>query len=374
VQTAMIEQHGSQCGFCTPGVMMSLYAHYKENRNGSREDIDLALSGNLCRCTGYEPIINAAESFRGTNGADHVDGDERKTKRLLDSITHTSVALETGDQKYFLPATLPEALAFLAKNPDAIIHNGATDIALRVTKRHERFATVLDLSHLAAVRNIEERKEESLVGSGVTLRELMDYSAKRFPALHAILKVFGSQQIRNLATLGGNLGTASPISDTLPVLMAYKARVTLASVSGFRELLLDQYILGYRKTARKPDELITGVVIPNIPKDSTVRSYKVAKRRDFDIATVSGGFRLRRDRSNTIAEITLAYGGMAECTKRARSAEQFLTGKEWNRQNIERAAKFIDADFHPISDVRASAEMRRIVARNLLLKFWSETK
>jgi xanthine dehydrogenase small subunit len=374
VQTAMIDEHGSQCGFCTPGVMMSLFAHYKENRNGSREDIDLALSGNLCRCTGYEPIINAAESLRGTNGADHVDVDERKTKRLLDSIARTSVVLETDGQGYFLPSTLSQALAFLAEHPDAIILNGATDVALRVTKRHERFPKVLDLSQLASLRNIDERKDASLIGSGVTLRELMEYSAKRFPALHAILRVFGSQQIRNLATLGGNLGTASPISDTLPVLMAYKARVILESAPGVRELPLDQYILGYRKTARKPDELITGVIIPNLQNDSMVRSYKVAKRRDFDIATVSGGFRLQRDRSNNISEITLAYGGMAECTKRARSAEQFLTGKEWNRQNVDQAAKLIDTDFRPISDVRASAEMRRIVARNLLLKFWSETK
>ena len=189
-----------------------------------------------------------------------------------------------------------------------------------------------------------------------------------------MLRVFGSQQIRNLATLGGNLGTASPISDTLPVLMAYKAHVILQCTSGSRELALDDYILGYRKTARRPDELITGVILPNSQADAVVRSYKVAKRRDFDIATVSGGFRLQRNRSNFVEEIILSYGGMAECTKRSRSAEQFLAGKEWNRQNVEQAMKFIDSDFRPISDVRASAEMRRIVARNLLLKFWFETR
>jgi xanthine dehydrogenase small subunit len=185
--------------------------------------------------------------------------------------------------------------------------------------------------------------------------------------------VFGSQQIRNLATLGGNLGTASPIGDTLPVLIAYNARIVLQNLGGKREVPLDDYFTGYRKTVRKPDELITQVVIPKLVNGAKVKSYKVSKRKDLDISTVSAGFRLELHGGSKVHAVKLVYGGMAERTKRAASAENFLTGKPWDRSTVEEAMQLIDNDFTPISDARAGAAMRKVAARNLLLKFWSET-
>jgi xanthine dehydrogenase small subunit len=373
VQKAMVENHGSQCGFCTPGIVMSMFALYKNNKAPSREEIDRALTGNLCRCTGYEPIVKAATSLRNDRGTDHIAARSPRILELLRSIPSGSIALQTEEQKYFLPASLPDALEILRQHPNALILSGATDVALRVTKRFELLSEIIDLSHITALQTVEEHKEYLKIGSGVALQDILPPAQTHFPALYNMLNVFGSQQIRNLATLGGNLGTASPISDTLPVLMAYNARVVLRSAKGVREVPLDQFIIGYRKTARKQDEIIASVVIPKSPRESIVRSYKVSKRRDFDISTVSGGFRLGLDREKRVAQITLAYGGMAEYTKRSQSAERYLLGKAWNRANVEKAMKLVDDDFHPISDVRASAEMRQIVARNLLLKFWSET-
>ena len=208
------------------------------------------------------------------------------------------------------------------------------------------------------------------LGSGVTIDEIMRIADRNFHPLYDILHVFGSQQIRNVATLGGNLGTASPIGDTLPVLMAYGAKVILESLDGKRELSLDDYFIGYRKTARAANELITSIIIPKIEHRTTIRSYKVSKRKDLDISTVSGGFRFDVDEDGTIKNIVLAYGGMAEKIKRAASAERYLFGKKWDRDTIERAMPLIDKDFSPISDARGSAEFRKVAARNLLLKFW----
>jgi xanthine dehydrogenase iron-sulfur cluster and FAD-binding subunit A len=194
-----------------------------------------------------------------------------------------------------------------------------------------------------------------------------------FPALHDMLKVFGSPQIRNLATLGGNLGTASPIGDTLPVLMAYGAKVIVESVHGKRKINMDYYITGYRRTARKEDEIVTAVKIRKPDPGVLVKSYKISKRKDLDISTVSAGFRLERDEQGNVRSIVLAYGGMADRTRRASRTEEFLTGKKWIRKHIEQAMPIVDEEFSPISDARAGAEFRKIAARNLLLKFWHET-
>jgi xanthine dehydrogenase iron-sulfur cluster and FAD-binding subunit A len=195
----------------------------------------------------------------------------------------------------------------------------------------------------------------------------------KFPALCDILSVFGSQQIRNVATLGGNLGTASPISDTLPVLMAYNATIVLQSINTKHEMSLVDFILGYRTTARKPDELITAVRLSKSQNGAIIKSYKISKRNDLDIATISAGFRLELNNDCTVNKIILSYGGMADRIKRASTVEQFLTGKRWNRESVEEAMPLMSHDFVPISDARASAEFRQIAAKNLLLKFWADT-
>jgi xanthine dehydrogenase small subunit len=374
VQSAMVETNGSQCGYCTPGIIMALFALYKNSDHPTRSEIDDALTGNLCRCTGYKPIVEAAARSCVHNGADHLTENESHIVQLLQSISNESVSINTGLQTYFRPTTLQEALAFKHDHLNAMVICGSTDVALRVTKKHELLKEILDLSGIDELKAIKEDESAVRLGAGASLSSVMLSIQKDFPALHDMLSVFGSQQIRNVATLGGNLGTASPIGDTLPVFMAYNARVVLESVDGKREVPVSDFIKGYRQTERRADELITEIVIPKLADSVVVKSYKVSKRKDLDIATVSGGFRLQLNRRNNVVEsIRLAYGGMADRVKRARTAEQFLIGKKWERQAVEQTMPLIDQEFTPISDARGSAEFRSVAARNLLVKFWSDT-
>ncbi|HNC48423.1 MAG TPA: FAD binding domain-containing protein, partial [bacterium] len=275
--------------------------------------------------------------------------------------------------RYVKPATLSEALLYLAEHPEALIISGATDIALRVTKKHESLTSILDLSDVPELKDVSESGDKLILGAGLSLNQVRAIVKTSHPALYDILQVFGSLQIRHLATLGGNLGSASPIGDTLPVLLAYQAKILLESVHGQRRVDMDAFITGYRTTVRKADEIITAVKLPKIQPGTIVRSYKVSKRKDLDISTVSAAFRLERSNDGAIRKIIMAYGGMAEKTKRAERTEAFLTGKPWTRATIESAMPLIDLEFRPISDARSGAEFRRTVARNLLLKFWSET-
>jgi len=332
------------------------------------------LTGNLCRCTGYRPIVEAAAQSCVHGCRDHFTNEEPKIIGLLKSINSESIDIHTDRQRYRKPVSLPEAISLKHQYPDALVISGATDIALRVTKRHEVLGDILDLSDLDELKEITDTGETLILGAGAPLNSIKESVKKCFPALYDMLAVFGSQQIRNFATLGGNLGTASPIGDTLPVLIAYGASVMLESLNGRREIPIDQFIIGYRKTLRKPDDLITKVILPKLRNGTVIKSYKVSKRKDLDISTVSGGFRLNLNDRKEVKEIILAYGGMAEQTKRAYAAEKFLQGKLWTRSNVENAMPLIDADFSPISDARAGAEFRSLAARNLLLKFWSETK
>ena len=373
VQSAMVETGGSQCGFCTPGIVMSMFSLFKNHSFPTREQIDDAITGNLCRCTGYKPIVEAASQACIHDGIDHFTDDEPAIVELLKSIPHETIHIKTKNQDYFRPNNLEEALSLKNKYPDAIIISGSTDIALRVTKGHEILPQLIDLSGVNELQSIQETADTLTLGAGVILNDVHLAVKKIFPALYKILSVFGSQQVRNAATLGGNLGTASPISDTLPVLMAYNATIVLQSHSTKREISLDDFILGYRKTARKSDELITAVRLSKSHNGAIIKSYKISKREDLDIATVSAGFRLELNNGNQVNKIILSYGGMADRIKRASFAEQFLIGRPWNRETVNQAMPLIEQDFSPISDARGSAEFRTIAAKNLLLKFWADT-
>jgi xanthine dehydrogenase small subunit len=304
---------------------------------------------------------------------DQFTHEEKNIIDLLASIPLESLHLQTERQLYLRPVSLGEAIALKHRFPHATVISGATDVALRVTKAHELLKEIIDLSAVEELRRISEDDAAVSIGAGVVLSELMPRIKQHFAALYDILAVFGSRQIRNLATLGGNLGTASPIGDTLPVLMAFGARVVLESLNGKREVAINRYFSGYRETVRKPDELITNIIIPKTRAGTALKSYKISKRRDLDISTVSAGFSRTLGPEGIVNDIILAYGGMAERTARAATAEQFLLGKPWKRSVVEEAMTYIDRDFTPISDARAGAEMRRIAARNLLLKFWLET-
>jgi xanthine dehydrogenase small subunit len=374
VQQAMVDAHGSQCGFCTPGIVMTLFALYKGGSRPSKDEIGDALAGNLCRCTGYEPILKAAAAACDGQGRDHFSADEAGIAELLGSIAPDGISISTESQRYDQPATVNECLLLMEKLPDSLIVNGATDVALRVTKKFENLHHIIDCSRIAELRSVSGGDRSLTIGAGVRISEVMELVRNDFPGLYQMLTVFAARQIRNVATLGGNIGTASPIGDSLPVLMAYGAEIILRSRRGTRHVKADSFVQGYRKTDRQPDELIMAVMLPRPSASARIQTYKVSKRRDLDIATVSAAFRVDLDKQGMVSDITLAYGGMAAYTKRASSAEAFLSGKHWDRKQVEEAQNLIDKDFSPISDVRGSAEFRRIAARNLLLKFWSETK
>lgn len=374
VQEMMVNSFGSQCGYCTPGFIMSLFAIYKNHNNPSREVIDDSLSGNLCRCTGYQQILEAAFNGCNKNGIDHFSENEELTLKILKEIgrNKTMIMLGTEKQAYFRPFTLDEALMLRKNYKNAIVINGATDIALKQTKKNEILSEIIDLSGVDELKIYDEEENGIYFGAGMSLEKMKYLCEKEYSSLHDILKVFGSLQIRNAATIGGNVGSASPIGDTLPVLIAYRAKVILQSSKNKRELLIENFIKGYRKTDLKPNELITSVFIPKPEENVIIKSYKVSKRKDLDIATVSLSCRLLKEKG-IVKEIILAFGGMAETPKRASIAEELLKGKQWDRKNIESAMKILYAEFSPISDARASAEFRRVAAKNLLMKFYIET-
>lgn len=373
VQEAMVEHHGSQCGFCTPGVIMSMFVLYKQSPAPSRGEIEDALTGNLCRCTGYRPIVDAAQSACARGPVDHFSGMEKIVLSTLASFPHESMEIRTPGQRYMRPVTMDEACRALGEFPGACVIAGGTDAALRVTKRHEVLGTVIDLGAVPGLKQVNASQGGLQIGAGVPLADLPPLLEEKYPALAGALSLFASRQIRNLATLGGNIGTASPIGDTSPVLIACGASVILQSVRGTREVPLDGFFTGYKRTLREPDELILALRIPP-PDGALVRSYKVSKRRDLDIATLSAGFRLSMTGEGKVESLTLAYGGMAERTKRAVKTEQYLVGKPWSRDRVEAAGEYLGQDFSPITDVRGSAEFRMLAAKNLLLKFWLDSK
>lgn len=375
VQQSMVDCNGTQCGYCTPGFVMSLFALQKSENQPSQTSIEDALTGNLCRCTGYRSILDAAKlACTPDHHPDQFELTESRTLSQLISLQNNASDLEINvdDQRYFRPVNLSEALSIKKKHPECIVFSGATDLALRVTKRHERLHDLLDIGGIDKLKTISKDNQLIRIGAGTSLEEIRNSVRKELPALCTMLDVFGSRQIRSLATLGGNIGSASPIGDTLPILFAYNASVELQSESETRIFPISEFITGYRQTAKRADELITAVIIPLPSKEDQVKAYKVSKRKDLDISTVSGGFRLRLE-NNVVSSITLAFGGMAAQTTCAKKAEEFLIGKIWNRENVMTAAAIINHFFSPLSDARSGAEFRRIVAGNLLIKFWNET-
>lgn len=373
VQDAIVRHSGSQCGFCTPGIVMSLFALYHTRGAIGRDAVTDALAGNLCRCTGYRPIVDAGLDACSKPLPDRFTEATGMLLERLRAIPGDDLLLAGEGTTWYRPVTTAAAIAWRAAHPEALIINGATDVALRVTKRHEILGSVLDLSGVAALRSIRTDSDGIFCGAGAAIEDVREAFASAFPALAGMLAVFGSRQIRNMATIGGNLGTGSPIGDALPVLIALGASVHLDGPRGPRTVPVTEFFTGYRTTACGPDELITGVRIPATTPGTVVRSYKVSRRRELDISTVSAAFRLERAADGTVGRIVLAYGGMAATPRTAGAVETFLRGKPWTRSVVEDAMTRLELDLTPLSDVRGSAGYRLTVARNLLLRFWSET-
>ncbi len=375
VQQQLVNTNGSQCGYCTPGMVMSMFAVYKNHPEANTVEIKDALTGNLCRCTGYQPILKATQLACKNAGTDHFSRDEAWVMQQLNQIGSNTTTLEinTAESKYIKPFTLDEVLRLRYEHPDALLISGATDVALRQTKKHEPLPCLIDISDVNELKNITIRDEEYVIGAGVSMENLKAFAQTHLPALFHMLHVFGSLQIRNLATLGGNIASASPIGDTLPLLIALKANIKVRNRHEEKTYALHDFIVGYRKVNLNSDEVIVSVSIPKPTPETYYKSYKVSKRKHLDISTVSAGFSLTL-KGAVVEEIILAFGGMAAQTRRAIETENFLLGKPYTEQIIREAMQILANEFTPISDARAEAQYRQQVATNLLLKFFDNTK
>jgi xanthine dehydrogenase small subunit len=368
VQRAMLEEHGSQCGFCTPGFVMSLYALYESNKSPSRREIDDALAGNLCRCTGYRPIIAAARSmYSQPQNGPHIVHPEL----LQDVQRQGAYAVRQGDRAFYSPVTSAQLAELLQRHPDATILAGGTDVGLWVTKQHREFDTVIYTGRVAALRQTATTATHLEIGAAVTLAEAAPMIVEQYPGLAELFARFASPPIRNAATLGGNIANGSPIGDSMPALMALGTTLRLTSASGQREIALQDFYHDYQVNDLGEGEFIETVCIPLAEADVIVRSYKWSKRFDQDISAVCTAYRLQLE-DGKVTSLRIACGGMAAVIKRAQHCEAAITGQPWTQETIDKGSAALARDFTPISDMRASAEARATVCGNLLQRFYLE--
>lgn len=367
-QQALAESHGSQCGFCTPGFVMSLYALYKQGGETDRSRINDALAGNLCRCTGYGPIVDAASAMGGDS---KMSADEKEVLNRLNSFD-TSMLSMTGTHGRFLAPTSTEELSEIySQYPDATLLAGGTDVGLWVTKQHRRFETVISLGKVCDLKTIEESDDAIVLGAGVTYSKAFAVLGQAFPDFGEVLRRVGALQVRNAGTIGGNIANGSPIGDTPPVLIALGARLILRQGDDVRDMPLEDFFVGYGEQDRTPSEFVAAIKIPKLGKGAMLKAYKISKRFDQDISAVLGAFQVVvADGKIEIARI--AYGGMAATPKRASHAEAALTQATWSRETFETACEALLRDFVPMTDMRASASYRMRVAQNLLMKVFLE--
>jgi xanthine dehydrogenase small subunit len=373
VQEALVECHGSQCGFCTPGFVMSLYALYESGSPASRRRIDDALAGNLCRCTGYRPIADAARRAFELGRAPGAPAREELGAQLRSIAREDTLELEHGSRRFFAPRTADALAGLCERHPGAIVLAGATDVGLWVTKGHRELEVLVSTSSVAELARASVEDGHLSLGAALTLSDAQDVLGAEYPDLGELVRRFGSPQVRNVGTVGGNVANASPIGDLPPALLALGATVVLRRGRDRRELPMDELFLGYRKTALRPGEFLERVRLPVRSPAREFRAYKVSKRFDQDISAVCGAFSVELEHRR-VRDVRIAYGGMAEIPKRARACEAALVGRPWTEATIEGTLPQLDCDFSPISDMRASAAYRRLVARNLLRKFHLETR
>lgn len=376
VQQAMVDFHGSQCGFCTPGIVMSLYALWMQNPLPSDGAIEKALQGNLCRCTGYEAIVRAARavSSYGESERDPLAAERRTIAARLAALADGArVEIGDGDKRLVVPADVDDFAAVLEAEPKATVVAGSTDVGLWVTKFMRQIAPAVFIGGLDGLRGISEEENVITVGAGVTYTEAFGALSHRIPPLGALIDRIGGEQVRNMGTIGGNIANGSPIGDTPPPLIALGATLTLRKGKARRTIALEDFFVAYGKQDRQPGEFVEAVHVPVPDAASHFAVYKVSKRRDEDITSALGAFHLTLDDAGKVATIRIAYGGMAATPKRALGVEAALIGKPWNEPTVEAALAAYDEDFTPLTDMRASAAYRSLAAKNLLRRFLAET-
>jgi len=372
VQQAMVDCHGSQCGFCTPGFIMSLFALQKNSSGYDKGATMEALAGNLCRCTGYRPIIDAAEQACCQKQPDQFDAFESNTVAQLQAIAPRETAeLNSGDKRCLVPLTVADLADLYAANPEARLLAGGTDLALEVTQFHRELPVMIYVGHIEDMKRIEVTDKDIEIGATAALSDCYEALSREYPDFGELLHRFASLQIRNQGTLGGNIGNASPIGDAPPLLIALGAQIALRQGNTRRILPLQDYFLDYKVTARQEAEFIEKIIVPRAQANQAFRAYKVSKRLDDDISAVCAAFNLTIV-DGVVTEARIAFGGMAAIPKRASACEAALVGSAWYPGVIERACNALGEDFTPLSDFRASKEYRLLTAQNLLRKFFLE--
>jgi xanthine dehydrogenase small subunit len=377
VQQAMVDTHASQCGFCTPGFVMSLYGLWMENPKPSVTEIEKALQGNLCRCTGYAAIIRAAEavSVIGDLDRDPLVAERATIIRKLEALKDGKrVEIGEGAERFLLPASVDDLAEIYEAEPKARIVAGSTDVGLWVTKFMRDISPVVHLSHLDELRRITVDDTGITFGAGVSYTESFPLIAKHFPQLIELWNRIGGQQVRNMGTIGGNIANGSPIGDTPPALIALGASIVLRKGKVSRTLPLESFFIEYGKQDRQPGEFVEAVRIPFLNENAHYAVYKITKRLDEDISAVCGAFRLTFDGNGKVSDAVIAYGGMAGTPKRADNAETVLVGAEWTEAAVDAAMDALGKDYTPLTDWRASADYRLLVAKNLLRRFYLETQ
>ncbi|MEM7441012.1 MAG: xanthine dehydrogenase small subunit [Pseudomonadota bacterium] len=376
VQQAIVEHHGSQCGFCTPGFVMSLYALWMQTPEPDVTQVETALQGNLCRCTGYEPIIRAAVAVSryGSPTADYL-AIERETvsARLEDLRANARIVSGPDNNLSILPRDVDDFANCLLEYPGATIVAGATDVGLWVTKFLRPIGPAIFIGHLEELRRVTCDGATLRIGAGASYTDCQDALAQHLPHLGAYWDRIAGWQVRNMGTVGGNIANGSPIGDTPPVLIALGARIILRRGTTLRELPLEDFFIDYGKQDRAPGEFVEAIHVPLPPERDLNAAYKISKRRDEDISAVAVGIHMAVS-NGMIQGARIAFGGMAATPKRAAAAEAALSGKPWSRESFETAAKALPQDFVPLTDWRASAEYRMLAAQGLLRRFFLENE
>lgn len=375
VQQAMVDYHAAQCGFCTPGFVMSLYTMYRNGqRRPAREEVLDTLSGNLCRCTGYRPIIDAAMNMGQYPEAQEALEDLRASLLALQpTIMGQPLDINVSGHRFRAPVTADQLATAFETSPDATLLAGGTDIGLMVTKQLRDFPDIIYLGNVAELDGVSTDSHHLVIGAATLLNTGYEALVQAYPQAMSLWKRFASMPIRNSGTFVGNIANGSPIGDSAPLLIALGAIVVLRKGQVRRELPLDQLYLDYRKQDRAPGEFLECVKIPLPRPGLKVATWKLSKRFDQDISAVCGAYAVMLDDQGIVQSARIAYGGMAATSRRAIATENALTGQVFNDETVQKAIAALSADYQPLSDMRASSDYRLQAAQNLLYRFYLET-
>lgn len=370
VQQAMVDLHASQCGFCTPGMVMSLFVLQKQSTGWDRQQAEQALAGNLCRCTGYRPIMDAARQLCEHPIEDTFTQQEAHTVAWLNALAR-DIAEAPSDKAHpcFMPTSLEQLAAYYLRYPQARLLAGGTDLMLDMAHAGSAHPPMIALELVEALRDAYTDDSHIHLGAGLTITQCENWLHTSVPAFAHALQRFASRQIRNRGTLGGNIANASPIGDTPPMLLALDAELVLQQGTDLRTVPLHDFFLAYRKTALAPSEFISEILIPRGALLDNFRAWKVSKRADDDISIVFGAFSLQIEQGS-IVQARVAFGGMDAVPRRAERCERVLLNQPWSRATVMAASQVLEQDFTPLSDARASADYRMQLARNLLLRYF----